>query len=380
MNCFFRMIAYLVAICLTIPSLTFAAAVVSIDPSVIESPPVGEKLVINAKISNAENVSAYQLNLRFDSNALSFVGVEFSDYLPGDRDIRNIADVEIFLIEPNRVEADLATGSATLAPPIAAASLIGVGGNEGTLLRVTFEVLELTDSAIELIDVELSNPGGMRLDVTTESGRIEAREFTLTEHVAGGKFLLLQGDISKPDALVQCFIPIWEGEMTVEAGTFLEYQLAFPVESVYRSGGVFVHTAEGNQIGESVTAIDTNWMHYKVALDRLAGQTIAAISLGTEKRGNRGTSLGKFGMMVDNVQITDGTHIVEAIWVGEDSINGLRRVVALLGDAVGIENCEAFVVTTEGVSVDSKGKRATTWGTVKTGKPEDAKTRKRERL
>ena len=368
MNNFFRIAACLAAICLTIPSLAFAAAVVSIDPVVIDSPLVGEKLVLDVNISNAENVSAYQLNLKFDSTALSFVGVEFSDFLPGDRDIRNIADVEIFLIEPNRVEADFATGSATLAPPIAAASLIGVGGNQGTLLRATFEVLEYKDSAVELVDVELSTPDGMRLNATTVSGMIETREFTITEHIRGDKFLLLQGDISKPDAPVQCFIPIWEGEMTVEAGTFLEYQLAFPVESVYRSGGVFVHMEEGNQIGESVTAIDTNWMHYKVGLDRLAGQTIAAISLGTEKQGNRATSLGKFGMMVDNIQITDGTHIVEAIWVGEDSINGVRRVDAPLGDVAGIENCEVFAVTTEGVSVESKGKRVTTWGSIKTGK------------
>ena len=368
MNSFFRLIACLAAICLTIPSLVFAEAVVSINPAVIDSPLVGEKLILNVNISNAENVSAYQLNLKFDSIALSFVGVEFSDYLPGDPNIRNLANIEVFLIEPNRVQADLATGTATLVPPIAAASLIGVGDNEGTLLSVTFEILEYKDSAIELVDVELSTPDGMRLGVTTVSGRIEAPEFTITEHIRGDKFLLLQGDIAKPNALVQCFIPIWEGETTGEAGTFLEFQLAFPVESVYRSGGVFVHTEEGNQIGESVTAIDTNWMHYKVGLDRLAGQTIAAISLGTEKQGNRATSLGKFGMMVDNIQITDGTHIVEAIWVGEDSINGVRRVDAPLGNVAGIENCEVFAVTTEGVSVESKGKRVTTWGSIKTGK------------
>ena len=39
-----------------------------------------------------------------------------------------------------------------------------------------------------------------------------------------------------------------------------------------------------------------------------------------------------------------------------------------LGDAVGIENCEVFAVTTEGVSVESKGKRVTTWGSVKATK------------
>ena len=259
MNRFFRIVVSLAAICLAVPSLVFAEAVVSIDPAVIESPLVGEKLVIDVNISNAENVSAYQLNLAFDVNALSFVGIEFSDYLPGNREVGNIVNLEIFLIEPNRVETDLATNTAILVPPIAAASLVGVGDNEGTLLRATFEVLEYKDSTIELVDVELSTPDGMRLDVTTVSGTIEAREFTITEHIRGDKFLILQGDISEPNAFVQCFIPIWEGEITAEAGTFLEYQLAFPVESVYRSGGVFVHTAAGNRIGISVTAVDTNW-------------------------------------------------------------------------------------------------------------------------
>ena len=177
MNSVFRIVASLAAICLTVPSLVFAEAVVSIDPAVIESPLVGEKLVINVNISNAENVSAYQLNLAFDVTALSFVDIEFSDYLPGNREVGNIANLEIFLIEPNRVETDLATNTAILVPPIAAASLVGVGENEGMLLRATFEVLEYKDSTIELVDVELSTPDGMRLDVTTVSGTIEAREF-----------------------------------------------------------------------------------------------------------------------------------------------------------------------------------------------------------
>ena len=366
MNCFFRIVASFAAVCLTIPSLAFAAAVLSIDPAVIESPPAGEKFVINVNIANAENVSAYQLNLRFDATALSFVDMEFGDYLPGDPDIKNLADVEIFLLEPNRVEVDLATGAATLAPPVAAASLIGVGNGEGTLLRATFEALEYKDSMIELVDVELSNPNGIAVDVTTVSGRIEARDPTITEHIQGDKFLLLQGDISDPNALVECFIPIWEGEMAVEAGAFLEYQLAFPVESVYSAGGVFVHTAEGNQIGEVVTALDADWRHYKLPLDELAGETIAAVSLGTEKPEDRATLLGKFGMMADNIQITNGTHILKAIWVGEDSINGRHRVDTPLGDPDGIENCEVFAVTNEGVSVQSKGKRSTTWGSVKT--------------
>ena len=368
MNSFVRMVACLAALCLIIPSLAFAEAVVSIDPAVVNSPQAGEKLVFDVNISNAENVSAYQLNLKFDALALSFVGVEFSDYLPGDRDIGNIANLEIFLIEPLRVETNLANDTAILAPPAAAASLVGVGGNEGTLLSVTFEVLEYKTSAIELIDVELSNPDGMRLDVTTASGKIEAPPFTITEHIQGDKFLLLQGDISEPNAFVECFIPIWEGEITVEGGSFLEYQAAFPIESVYNIGGVFAHTADGSQIGDLVTTLDTDWIHCRVALDSLVGQTIVAVSLGTEKPANRATSYGKFGMMVDNIQITDGTHIAEAIWVGKDSINGQRRVDAPFGDVSGIENCEVFAVTTEGVSVESRGKRSTTWGRVKTGR------------
>ena len=97
----------------------------------------------------------------------------------------------------------------------------------------------------------------------------------------------------------------------------------------------------------------------------MRGETIVAISLGTEKPGNRAAPLGKFGMMVDNIQITDGTHINEAIWVDQDSISGQQRADAPLGDVAGIENCEVFAVTTEGVSVESKGKRVMTWGSVK---------------
>ena len=156
--------------------------------------------------------------------------------------------------------------------------------------------------------------------------------------------------------------------MEIEANTFLEYQVAFPVESLYKSGGIFLHTAEGNQIGKIDATVDTNWVHRKIALDQFAGRTIVAITLGTENRGNPRNPAGQFGMMVDNIQITDGTQILTAVWVGEDSINGVQRVNAHIGDAVGIENCEAFVVTEEGVSVSPKAKSLTTWGHIKTAK------------
>ncbi len=368
MNRFSRTLIYVVVLYWIFPVLAISQALLSIGPPDMDSPEVGDTLTIDVNITNAENVSAYQVNLAFDSTALLFVSVEFDDFLPGDPTIADILEIELFLIRPKRVETDWETGITKLAPAIAAASLVGAGGNSGTLVRVSFEVLEVKASTLDLIDVALSDPSGMPLDVTTASAIISVPKVTITEHVPGDEFLLLHGEVLQANIPFQCFIPIWETEIQVEANTFLEYQVAFPVGNLSRSGGVFVHTAEGGQIGGAPDAIDADWVHRKISLNPLVGQTIVAITLGTENGDDLRNPAGHLRMMVDHVQITDGMKILTPVWIGENSTNGLRNPIDPLGNILGMQNCEVFIVKDGGVSVALEERLSATWARVKTAR------------
>ena len=199
----------------------------------------------------------------------------------------------------------------------------------------------------------------------------EASQPVITTHKPGEKVLALKADILKANTLARCYVPIWKGEIVVEAEMFLEYQVQFPAMSVHQLGGVFVHTAAGNIVGNLPESDDRDWMHRQVALNALTGQKIVAITLGMDNTADQNHPAGSFQMMADNIQITDGKSILTAVWVDEDSINGAQNVAEAFGDVVGVASCEAFV-REEDVAVPTavhpKGKRITTWGAVKSAK------------
>ena len=123
---------------------TYGEAVLSIDPAAIESPAAGEQLTVNVNISGAAGITAYAFNLLFDPTALSYVGTEFSDYLPGSVGV----PPELIGVETNPD-----TGMASLT--VSAASLLGQGGADmGSLVTITFEVLEVKDSSLQLANVK----------------------------------------------------------------------------------------------------------------------------------------------------------------------------------------------------------------------------------
>ena len=199
----------------------------------------------------------------------------------------------------------------------------------------------------------------------------EALRPVITKHKPGEKVLALKADILKANTVARCYVPVWKGEIVVKAGISLEYQVRFPLMSVHRLGGVFVHTANGNILGNLPASDDQDWMHRQVALNALTGQKIVAITLGMDNTADRNHPAGSFQMMADNIQITDGKSILTAVWVDEDSINGVQNITEPFGDVVGVENCEASV-RAEAVAVPTavhpKGKLIITWGAVKSAK------------
>ena len=149
-NTFFVILAAFMLI--TVQGVTYGQTV-SIDPSSVESPAVGEQLTLNINITGGMNVAGYQLTVTFDPTALSDASIANGDYLP--------------------------TG-AFVAPLPATDTSVGLGATavgatsdgDGTLATVTFTVKEVKGSTIGLTNVLISDPEAAAIDVTVQGATV----------------------------------------------------------------------------------------------------------------------------------------------------------------------------------------------------------------
>ena len=100
------------------PSLLPSSAVVSITPSSVLSPAIGEQLTFNVEITGGQNVKDFQLTFDYDKSALTYITRSRGSYLDG-----------------------------------------GVGNGDGTLETVTFEVLAVKASTINFSGYLVSTNG-----------------------------------------------------------------------------------------------------------------------------------------------------------------------------------------------------------------------------
>ena len=107
------------------------APTIEIIPSEIESPAVGENLVVNIKISNVKNVAGYQLTVHFNPEALKFVKSENGSFFPDG-----------YSAERNSDQIKLA-----------AVNVSGNSTGDGTLATLTFSVVVVEPSQITLSDI-----------------------------------------------------------------------------------------------------------------------------------------------------------------------------------------------------------------------------------
>ena len=127
---------------------------VSVNPSSIASPRIGQQFTVNVKITGGKDVAGYQLTLRFDRTALRYVRGANADYL----------------VDPFIVPIDVGTNEVTLS----ATSLGVLSQGDGTLATFTFEVLAVKTSMLTLRNVNLVNGQGAPLPVNIESGQVNA--------------------------------------------------------------------------------------------------------------------------------------------------------------------------------------------------------------
>ena len=129
------------------------APIVNITPSPAISPDVGENLVVKIDISGVENVAGYQATVRFDSTALRYIESANGTYLPNGT-----------LFVPPVVNANQVT--------LAATSLSGDSDGAGTLATLTFEVVALKPSYLDLSDVMIMEQDLTSIPIIVKGGNI----------------------------------------------------------------------------------------------------------------------------------------------------------------------------------------------------------------
>ncbi len=127
--------------------------VVSLTPSAVASPALGEQLTFNVSIVNGKNVAGYAFKLVFDTTALRYISSGNADYLL----------TGAFVIPP-RINENQVT--------LAAVSLNGGSQGEGTLATLTFEVVAVKPSALRFSEVSLTDSDANVLPVSSENGEV----------------------------------------------------------------------------------------------------------------------------------------------------------------------------------------------------------------
>ena len=123
-----------------VPSPT-SNATLSLSPTSIQSPAIGQQLTLSLKIADGENVAGYQTTVSYDTTALRYVESANGDYLSSGA----------FFIPPV-AEDNVVT--------LAASSLADESNGDGTLATLTFEVITIKASTVRLTNVLLTDGSG----------------------------------------------------------------------------------------------------------------------------------------------------------------------------------------------------------------------------
>ena len=143
-------------LCFGITTLSYSQAVVSIDPAEVASPAAGGEFSVNIKITNGSGVAGYDVTIAFDTTALEYVEIKNADYLPAGA------------FAAPQISGDRVT--------LAATSLSGAASaTSGTLAVLTFKVVAVKPSRLELTEVILSDSAANPLAVTKQDGEVVVR-------------------------------------------------------------------------------------------------------------------------------------------------------------------------------------------------------------
>ena len=132
---------------------TAAGSTVSVWPTWVTSPVLGQQLSLSLTIAYGENVAGYQATVSFDPTALRYINSTVGAYLPA----------RAFVL-PSVVEEDRVT--------LGAMALDGEGRGNGRLAILWFEVLAVKTSRVKLFEVSLVDGDAKRTCPLLEDGRV----------------------------------------------------------------------------------------------------------------------------------------------------------------------------------------------------------------
>ena len=165
-----------------VPATPISNATVSINPSPVVSPDVGETLTFSLNIAGGENVVGYQATVLFDESALGYMDSTNGNYLPA----------EAFFADPvidyNWIEGtSFDEGHWEVSVKLAANTLAGAANGDGTLATLTFRGVDFKSSTLTLAQFYLVDTVGKLWEA-----RIENAEITLPPEPADA----ILGDIN----------------------------------------------------------------------------------------------------------------------------------------------------------------------------------------
>ena len=137
----------------TTPETPTTDAVVSLSPVSVASPAIGQQIEFSLNIAGGETVAGYQATVQFDTTALRYVSGANGDFLFAGA----------FFVQPV-VEGNLVK--------LNAVSLSGESNGDGTLAKITFEVIAVKASTLTLSDVLLTDNAGVAYVPSLENAEI----------------------------------------------------------------------------------------------------------------------------------------------------------------------------------------------------------------
>ena len=202
------------------------------------------------------------------------------------------------------------------------------------------------------------------------------------EHSPGSLILALQATYDEANAHGHAYVDVWKGSMTIEAGMFLEFQVAMFSGNPVFSGSVDLHTTDGSTLRDS-GASDQNgigahpatdlseyardrWYHRMISLDALAGKELDGVMIGTNSDEH---AAGMFRVYIDNIQITDAEYVLASIYADEETVPITGANTSTETAFAGVDGMSGYSVTVVGAtSVTPAAKLIDQWGNIKGGR------------
>ena len=148
-------------LCFGLTAMSYGSAAVSVQPTPLETPAVGESLTLHVNITGGAAIAGYQFTLAYDPSALRYIAATNADYLPS----------ETFAMPLPEADSVTLVAAALKGAPLAA--------GDGTLATLTFEVLANKPFDVHLTDAILSDATPAALPVRWSDTRLDGALETL---------------------------------------------------------------------------------------------------------------------------------------------------------------------------------------------------------